>query len=130
MIDCLGFYSSSCDPINELSWVQRTTWNWNELTVSLNWRHMDGLDAAPDEISGYFEAFHDVDSYDYFDLYASYSLLDDTVTLTIGIDNLTDEDPPVVGNAAGDTDSNSGNTFPSHYDILGTVYKVGFSYRL
>jgi hypothetical protein len=32
-----------------------------------------------------------------------------------------------VGNEAADTSSNSGNTFPSGYDTIGSVYKFGFN---
>ena len=38
--------------------------------------------------------------------------------------NVTDDDPPVVGNEAASTSFNSGNTFPSTYDTLGPVYTV------
>jgi len=50
--------------------------------------------------------------------------------LTGGIQNLTDKDPPVLGNEVGDTSSNSGNTFPSNYDMLGRVYSLGFRMTL
>ena len=50
--------------------------------------------------------------YDYIDLYASYRFAD-KYSLSFGAMNVTDEDPPVVGNEAASTDFNSGNTFPS-----------------
>jgi outer membrane receptor protein involved in Fe transport len=33
--------------------------------------------------------------------------------------NIFDKDPPFVGNTAGSTSANSGNTFPATYDPLG-----------
>jgi iron complex outermembrane receptor protein len=35
-----------------------------------------------------------------------------------------DEEPPILGNEAGDTSSNSGNTFPSNYDVYGRYYSL------
>jgi iron complex outermembrane receptor protein len=34
-----------------------------------------------------------------------------------------------VGNDLGDTSSNNGNTFPSNYDALGSVYRLGLKFR-
>mgnify|MGYP003673241591 FL=1 len=72
-----------------------------------------------------FAAFRNIDDYDYLDAYVSYNLWDERVRISVGIDNITDEDPPVLGNEAGDTSSNSGNTFPSNYDTLGRMYTFG-----
>ena len=55
-----------------------------------------------------FEGFRSIDSYDYLDLYIGYSLYEDRVTLSLGINNLTEEDPPILGNEACDTSSNTG----------------------
>lgn len=124
VLDCKGFYGTSCDPLSDLRWIQRTTWTKDDWTVSLLWRHIDSVDVEPGERDLRFEAFRNIDSYDYFDLFASYSLTEN-VTFTLGIDNMFDEDPPVLGNDVGDTSSNSGNTFPSNYDVLGRLYKAG-----
>ena len=51
------------------------------------------------------------------------------IGLNLAIYNIFDENPPVVGNEAGTTSANSGNTFPSLYDTLGTVYTAGFNYQ-
>lgn len=130
IIDCRGFYGTSCDPISELRWTQRTTWNWNNLSVSLQWRHIDSVDIERPEAAATFAGFRSIDNYDYWDLYANYHFWDDRVRLSVGIDNITDEDPPVVGNEAGDTSSNSGNTFPSNYDPLGRIFTVGMRFAL
>ncbi|TRY32875.1 TonB-dependent receptor domain-containing protein [Aliiglaciecola sp. M165] len=128
VLDCKGFYGTSCDPLSDLRWIQRTTWTYEDFTVSLLWRHIDSVDVEPGERDLRFEAFRQIDAYDYFDLFASYAVNDYT-TITVGIDNLLDEDPPVLGNDIGDTSSNSGNTFPSNYDPLGRFYKVGLNFK-
>ena len=45
----------------------------------------------------------------------------------MGVDNVLDEDPPVIGNGAGTTPANSGNTFPSSYDTMGQIFTAGFN---
>jgi outer membrane receptor protein involved in Fe transport len=129
LVDCKGFYGTSCDPISDLRWIQRTTWIWNDLTVSAQWRHIDSIDIQENEAAAVFEAFRQIESYDYVDLFTSYSFTD-KVTFTLGVDNLFDKDAPVLGNEVGDTSSNSGNTFPSNYDNLGRVYRAGLKIRL
>lgn len=130
VIDCSGFFGTTCDPISELRWTQRTTWNWGDLTASLQWRHIDGVDIEPSEFAGTFSAFTSIDDYDYLDLYISYNLWDDRIRLSAGVDNITDEEPPILGNDSGDTSSNFGNTYPSNYDILGRVYTFGARFSL
>ncbi|MEX0964049.1 MAG: TonB-dependent receptor [Pseudohongiellaceae bacterium] len=125
VIDCSGFFGTSCDPVSDLRWTQRTSWNWNDLTASLQWRHIDGVDIERPEAAATFAAFRSIDDFDYLDLYLGYSVWDERVRLSVGINNITDEDPPVLGNEAGDTSSNSGNTFPSNYDTLGRMYTFG-----
>ncbi|MCC2617889.1 TonB-dependent receptor [Aestuariibacter halophilus] len=128
VLDCKGYYGTSCDPISDLRWIQRTTWSYDDFELSLLWRHIDGVDVEPGEASLRFEQFRKIDSYDYFDLYGSWAF-HENMTFTLGIDNMFDKDPPVVGNDVGDTSSNSGNTFPSNYDAIGRVYKAGIRFR-
>ena len=125
VIDCSGFFGTSCDPVSDVRWTQRTSWNWNDLTASLQWRHIGGVDVERPEAAATFAAFRSIDDYDYLDAYISYNVWDDRVRLSIGIDNITDEEPPVLGNESGDTSSNSGNTYPSNYDTLGRMYTFG-----
>ncbi|WJG08988.1 TonB-dependent receptor [Aliiglaciecola sp. LCG003] len=128
VLDCKGYYGTSCDPLSDLRWIQRTTWSYDDLTVSLLWRHINSVEVEPLERDLRFEAFRSIESYDYFDVFASYAATDN-VTITFGVDNLLDKEPPVLGNDVGDTSSNSGNTFPSNYDVLGRIYKAGLNFK-
>jgi outer membrane receptor protein involved in Fe transport len=132
VLDCLGFYGTSCgNPLPENRWIQRTTWSVGMFDFSYLWRHLDSVDIEQVQIvtdPGVFPAFQSIDSYDYFDLYASANLTD-YLSVNIGVTNVTDEDPPVVGNEAGTTSANSGNTFPSTYDVLGRVFTAGVKFR-
>ena len=130
VLDCLGYYGTSCGgPLPESRFIQRTSWNFAEdFQVSYLWRHIGAIDVEPGEASGTFADFRSISSYDYIDLTGSWDVTDQ-IRLSLAIDNLLGEDPPVVGNEAADTRSNSGNTFPSQYDTIGTIYKFGFNYR-
>ncbi|NMP33403.1 TonB-dependent receptor [Thalassotalea sp. M1531] len=127
VIDCLGMYGNNCSPTPETTWNQRVTWNLDDFTMSLLWRHSSAVDMEEVQAAGSFEAFRSIDAYDYFDLFASYNLGEHT-KLTFGIDNVTDEDAPVVGGEAGSTAFNSGNTFPSSYSPLGRIFKAGVKF--
>ncbi len=125
VVDCSGFFGTNCNPVSGLRWTQRTSWHWGDLTASMQWRHIDSVDIERSQTARTFAAFRKIDDYDYLDVYVSYNLWDDRVRLSAGIDNVTDEDPPVVGNEAGTTSYNNGNTFPSNYDTLGRMYTFG-----
>jgi hypothetical protein len=121
--DCLGHYGPACGgPRPEIRWIQRTTWDFNQFQTSLLWRHLGKVTAS--DPSAYFSEFQSIDAYDYFDLAFAYKVLP-SVRLSANVNNMFEKDPPVVGNEAADTGSNSGNTFPSHYDTVGRVYVFG-----
>ena len=125
VLDCRGFFGTSCDPISDLQWTTRATWSWKELSASLLWRHIDSVDIEPVERAGTFAAFRSIDAYDYVDLALAYSVWDDRIRLSLTIDNITEEMPPILGGEAGDTSSNTGNTFPNNYDVYGRMYTAG-----
>jgi outer membrane receptor protein involved in Fe transport len=50
-------------------------------------------------------------------------------SMRLGVDNLFDREPPLVGVQAGITDG-AGNTNASVYDVLGRRYYVSFKARL
>jgi len=124
VVDCNGYYGTTCNPVPQLRVVQRTTWAFGDVELSYLWRHLSGMDAQTEEAAGLFPAFRSIDAYNYFDLTGAYTL-NDNVRFTATVDNIFDEDPPIIGNSTGTTAFNSGNTFPSLYDVLGRVYTVG-----
>ena len=88
------------------------------LTLAGQWRYIDGMRHR-------FVPEYELPSYDYFDLFASYEFdpgIFDGLTLRVGIENLTDDDPPLLPWGASNTD-------PSQYDVLGRRYSLGLSYR-
>lgn len=138
VLDCKGRYGNSCGgPLPSIRWIQRTTWDFNKLEVSALWRHLGSVDVEavqtldnngnglPDTLP----QFQSIGSVNYFDLSAGYKI-NDKVKISALITNVLEKDPPVIGNEAADTRSNSGNTFPSHYDPLGRVFALGLNVTL
>ncbi len=138
--DCNGFYGNSCGSPN-FKWrhTLTSTWMtpWRGADVSLAWRYfgavtVDGLSSNPNiSVDGttnpaaceYFPGFSCISTTDahlssrsYIDLSGSMKVADH-VTVRLGINNILDKDPPIVG--ANNIASGNGNTFPSQYDALG-----------
>lgn len=127
VVDCNGRYGTSCDPVPEFRSVFRVNWMLDEFDGTLTWRHIGEMDAQENEAATLFEAFRSVDSQNYFDLNFGYTFSED-IRISALIANITDEQPPILGNNTGSTSFNSGNTFPSLYDTMGRVYTVGVKF--
>jgi len=135
--DCVGYYSADCEqPIPEWQWSLRTSLAFDDFDVSLLWRHIGGtkyeyydtnplfegtLGASAGSLAGKQVNFNRIKAYDYFDLTTRFNVLEN-LTVTVGVQNLFDKKPPLVGGEAGSTSYNSGNTFPSTYDSIGRRY--------
>jgi iron complex outermembrane recepter protein len=121
-IECAGLYGSNCGgPVAKTKWSQRTTWAMGPYTVGYNWRHLGKVDV---EGGTFLPAYSTIKAYDYFDLNFAWEPLKN-LRLTLAINNATDKKPPVVGNTIATTATNSGNTFPQWYDVVGRSYSVG-----
>jgi iron complex outermembrane recepter protein len=150
--ECVGYYSTNCGVSTglatgsitpKLSWTQRTTLSFDNIDVSLLWRHIDGMEyegQADDFLARGFTAtsrnlfsgtitgsgalvgrqvnFNKISSYDYFDLTTRFGLTDN-LDITLSAFNIMNKKPPIVGSSAGSTAFNGGNTYPSTYDTLG-----------
>ncbi|RYY03435.1 MAG: TonB-dependent receptor [Gammaproteobacteria bacterium] len=120
--DCVGLVGKTCTrPDPKVRFIQSTTWAKGPMTLKLSWQHIgelkqDALVLGSATTEDY--AAPVISAYDYFNLYASYELMEN-ITLRAGITNLLDKKPPIVGNEYGGTAENSGNTYPATYDTLG-----------
>jgi outer membrane receptor protein involved in Fe transport len=126
--DCVGLYGTVCgNPTPDWRHKARVTWSspW-ELDLSLTWRHIESvdLDATVDNVNFPTNApatdAH-LKAMNYLDLTGSFSVSAEpaNLTLRVGINNLTDEEPPIVGQSTALPVFVSGNTFPQIYDALG-----------
>ena len=75
-------------------------------------------DTAPESAS--------IPDYNYIDLAGSWQITD-WAKLRLSVTNVTDEEAPFVATETGSTTFNSGNTYPSTYDVLGRVFTVGIT---
>ena len=141
----------------ELSWQQRTTISAPGVSLSVLWRHLDSVQyegQAADFVARGFTAgnrnlfrgvvtnaggvssalagqtvdFNRIPAYNYIDLTLQFEVAKEFV-LTMGVQNLFNKQPPVVGGQAGSTAANSGNTFPSTYDPLGRSFNAAVRVR-
>lgn len=143
--ECVRYYSVNCSFTGSLQpkwqWSLRNTFSVDKVDLSLLWRHIASMEHEPQDIidqgaffSGTLPAstgpvagrtvdFNKIPSADYFDLTVRFNVTDN-FTFTATAQNLLDRQPPIIGNTAGSTTYNSGNTYPSTYDALGRRYAV------
>jgi iron complex outermembrane receptor protein len=135
--DCAGLYGSVCGvPLPEWRHKLRASWMtpWG-LDLSLTWRHINevNLDATnPDTGATPILATDRVlGAREYIDLSAAYTFTDVGVfsglTGRLGINNVTDKDPPLLGAANCVSTYCNGNTFPQVYDTLGRFIFIGLT---
>jgi outer membrane receptor protein involved in Fe transport len=121
VVDCKGKYGTSCDPVPKWRHVLRFSWYLDNLTASVNWRHIGSMDCQDVECDFLFDDFKSIKSYDYLDLTFGYTFRN-RARFSLLVRNVMDEDPPIIGNETGSTSFNSGNTFPSLYDTMGRIW--------
>src|SRR6185503_5016010 len=114
------------DQGGQYAWKMTDTFGYNfgggKASVGLQWRYLPEIrdeSAARNPLTNVFG----VDSYSSFNLFAGYNV-NDRIDLRMGIDNLTDEQPLVVGRTP--TDGNAEVTRPDYFDILGRRAYIGF----
>lgn len=123
VVDCNGRFGTSCDPVPEYRHTFRVNWFMGSIDSSLLWRHIGDMDAQSNEQSALFSEFQSVDAQNYLDLSVGWTY-ENFGRISLLVANLTNEDPPILGNETGSTSFNSGNTFPSLFDTMGRTYSV------
>ena len=113
-IECAGNFGARCgEPLPEYSHRATFRWTGDKITGQLLWRHVGKVtDDDPDTIY----VVNEIDGYNTFDLSGTYRFTDNW-WLTVGIDNLADETPPIIG----DNDEQA-NTYPATYDVFGRTF--------
>jgi outer membrane receptor protein involved in Fe transport len=139
--NCVGLYGLTCgSPQSDWKHVARLTWNspWH-VSTTLSWRFLDGvtLDGLQSNPLLYKDTFFNptntidakIGAYNYLDLAIQWKVKDGLV-LRGGINNVLDEDPPVLdANNSGiiAPPYGNGNTYPGTYDALGRQVFVGLT---
>ncbi|HEX7374339.1 MAG TPA: TonB-dependent receptor, partial [Steroidobacteraceae bacterium] len=98
-------------------------WAYDAMTALLSWRYIDSLvlkdaDAIIDGVT------LNIPSKSYLDLTVGYTFWD-KLTITAGVDNLTNEQPPILYQ----NNVTNANTDVSTYDTVGTYYRMGVKYK-
>jgi iron complex outermembrane receptor protein len=134
--DCVGLYGTVCDvatggaPAPKFRSKTRFTWQtpWN-IQASAAWRHTDSVTVDSASTNPFLAGVVNpgdakLPSFDYFDLSANWRIKDQ-YTLRVGVNNLMDLQPPLVGSGHLAQVYGNGNTYPQVYDALGRYIFVG-----
>jgi outer membrane receptor protein involved in Fe transport len=91
------------------------TFNWtrDNITAQLSWRQIGEVD---DDDPNIVYTVEKLDAEAYFDLVGVYRFAD-SYSFTLGIDNLFDTDPPIIGD-----NQEQANTYPATYDVFGRTF--------
>jgi outer membrane receptor protein involved in Fe transport len=124
-VTCEGEYGLECgEPTPEYKHVAQASWYWGNLTTSLRWRYVGAVDADDATLPQVSTLSDDIEAFNFLDLTFGYDV-SDNASISLGIQNLTDEDPPVIG----DTAAEQSNTYPATYDPFGRRLFVGAKLR-
>ena len=134
--DCAGLYGGSTCGTPSPKWRHqlRATWRtpWSGFELSGNWRYYGSVDYQGTSSNPFLsKATPAVDAHlgaqSYFDLSAQVRV-HDRMTFRLGVNNIADKEPPLVGSTAGGTNAlYNGNTYPGIYDPLGRYLFAGFT---
>ena len=129
--DCAGLYGESQCGTPNPKWRHqvRMTWStpWNGFELSGAWRYYGSVafqnlvNGTSSYLTGGFgPADAHIAAQSYFDLTAAVKLRD-RYTFRVGVNNVFDKEPPIVGSTAGGSTNAlyNGNTYPGVYDSLG-----------
>lgn len=93
-------------------------------SFSTAWRYISSVRA--DELSGPNDADRRLSSRNYIDLTAAMTFKG-SYTFRVGVNNVFDKDPPIIGSGALPGVFGNGNTFPQVYDALGRYLFAGMT---
>ena len=120
--DCAGrFGDALCDePLPEYRHRITVGWAGEKISGQLLWRHIGSSEDDNDDVVFFVE---DLDSENYIDVSGEYRF-NDNFSLNFGVDNLFDQQPPILGGNA-----EQSNTFPATFDVFGRTYYAKFNAR-
>lgn len=140
-IECAGKFGVPCGGEIDGTGSPRTrtntrfAWSHNDWRVGLNWRWLEGMEDArivrvtsfgldPQPVIDTIPANAiTTDNYNYFDLFGAWQV-NETSTIRLGIDNITEKKPPLMGDA-----QIQSNTEPGTYDVIGRRAWLNFTMK-
>ncbi|MDO5610861.1 MAG: TonB-dependent receptor [Pseudomonadota bacterium] len=126
--DCRGYYSTDCG-FGPFRFKSNLTTAWTKDGWDLSWRvrHQSAMKVEPLK-TNFRPEYSRIPAFTYHDLSVGYRFAH-TYRLTLSVNNVMNKKPPMVGNTIGTTSTNSGNTFPQWYDVIGRYWNLGVQVR-
>ncbi|TAJ94314.1 MAG: TonB-dependent receptor [Gammaproteobacteria bacterium] len=127
--ECAGTYAGVCGrPTPEWKHIITGTWHtpWN-VNATLSWRFIDGVEEFRTAGSRF-----DADEQHYLDMTAEYTptfIGFGETTLSMGVTNVLDNDPPVSGYFNNIATYGNGNTVPGLWDSMGRYFFFAVSQK-
>lgn len=123
--DCAGVVSSNCFPQPDWRHTVNLSYNTGDFwDVGVKWRYIGGFDnlVTADTLTG-----DSVPSVSYFDVNAGFQLNDHT-SLLVGVNNVLDKTPIIVGGGINSLWGN-GNTLAGFHDAMGRYVFANVTFR-
>jgi outer membrane receptor protein involved in Fe transport len=118
---CAGRFGLNCgNPTAEWKWSSRLTLVDGPVTSTVRWRHIGSVNDDDDSTPFFVDA---IGGYDLFDLAFAFNV-NDNLTLNMGVNNLFDKNPPVIG-----SNQEQANTYPGTYDVIGRDFFISANLR-
>jgi iron complex outermembrane recepter protein len=118
---CAGRFGFNCGvPTPKWRHNVRTTLGVGAVTASLQWRY---IGKATDDDPDTLYAVERMKAQNYFDLTGSVDATDN-FTITAGVANLFDKQPPLVASTQNGGNGEQSNTFPTLYDVMGRSFYI------
>ncbi|NRR34402.1 TonB-dependent receptor [Oxalobacteraceae bacterium] len=125
---CLGFYSTACGgPNYRRKFSQRSSWHIGQYTLGYHWRYLSGAVEEPGGID-FLPTFAKIPPFHYLDLSLAWNI-SNTAHFYLSVNNVFNRMPPIVGGTIGTSSTNSGNTFPQNYDVVGRYFTLGTTFK-
>jgi len=128
--DCIGLFGGTCGASNP-RWrhVFNATWStpWDGFDLNVRWRYIGASSSEQASgnkfLAGTSFAVARIPAYNYVDLTGTFNIYKN-VRMSVGVNNIADKAPPIIGGADCSTSSPAGancngNTFPGVYDFGG-----------
>ena len=115
-IECAGKFGTRCgEPLPSYGHRTSLRWTGDKITGQLLWRYVGEVDDDDDSTTF---TVNKISGYSTWDLSGTYRFTDN-YWVTVGIDNVLDEGPPIIG----DNDEQA-NTYPATYDVYGRAFFI------
>jgi outer membrane receptor protein involved in Fe transport len=124
-IQCNGRFGGSQCNRPQPFWRHKLRVTWTSpfaFNLSAQWRLVGSVKEVLGGTAGVADS--KLPTISYFDLAGTYDVFDN-LQLRAGVNNVLDQDPPIVGSEIRGAVFGNGNTYPGQYDALGRTFFVG-----